>query len=379
MNCKLKTSTSKSRNSAVELLKIIAIIFIVTNHVVQTIHFIYEKDYLLDITRATTNIQYLILAILRYGGTIGNTIFFMCSAWFLLDNDKVNKKKILQMLMDIWVVSVVILAIVYCLRHGAVGMGTIVKQLFPTTFHNNWYMTCYLIFYPIHPFLNWIINKMSKVTLFRTVLISSFLYIGINYLMPDHFFTSYLIMWMIIYLIIAYIKYYLVDMSNNIKINLTFMGIGILGNCGMVLLTNYMGLRIGALSNMLLRWAVNCSPFTILMAIGMLNVARNIHFKSKVINYISSLSMLIYIIHENYLLRMYYRPLLWRRIYTYNGHKDLVLWTFITIAIVFGFGVVASIIYKNTIQKIVTKITNAIYPLLYKKYRKIEIILLKLH
>ena len=57
------------RNSSIELLKIVGIILIVISHVVQTLHsnndYVIKNDYILDISTATTNIQQLILTILR--------------------------------------------------------------------------------------------------------------------------------------------------------------------------------------------------------------------------------------------------------------------------------------------------------------------------
>ncbi|SEK38718.1 Acyltransferase family protein [Streptococcus equinus] len=337
------------------------------------------QDYILHISIATTNIQYLILAMLQSSGSFGNTIFFVCSAWFLLDSSKVNKKKMLQMLLDIWVVSIIIFIIVYFLRSGNIGLVMILKQIFPTTFQNNWYMTCYLLFYPIHPFLNWIIKKMDQKVLLKTSCILSFLYIGVNFVQDGHFFTSQLILWVTIYLMIAYMKYYLVDISNNIKINIRLFIVGFVGNYGIVALTNFLGLHISIFNDKLLRWGSNCSPFIILMVIGMLNIARNIHFESSVINNISKLSLLIYIIHENILLRTYYRPLMWQWVYTNMGYSHVLLQTFILTVIVFAFGLIASIIYRNTIQKCVTKFINATYPLLCREYVKFETLLLRLH
>ena len=145
------------RNSSIELLKIVGIILIVISHVVQTLHsnndYVIENDYILDISTATTNIQQLILTILRYSGALGNSIFFICSAWFLLDNDTVDKKKILHMLMNVWVISITILIAVYIIRGGNLQIKLIIKQILPTTFENNWYITCYLLFYPLYPLI----------------------------------------------------------------------------------------------------------------------------------------------------------------------------------------------------------------------------------
>ena len=182
------------RNSSIELLKIVGIILIVISHVVQTLHsnndYVIENDYILDISTATTNIQQLILTILRYSGSLGNSIFFICSAWFLLDNDKVDKKKILHMLMNVWVISITILIAVYIIRGGNLQIKLIIKQILPTTFENNWYITCYLLFYPLHPFLNRLIKSMEQKILLKSTLVLLFLYVGVNYILSGRFFSS---------------------------------------------------------------------------------------------------------------------------------------------------------------------------------------------
>lgn len=380
----IEQRTCKSRrNSSIELLKIFGIILIVISHVIQTLHsqntYLMANDYVLDISMATTDVQLLILALLRYSGVMGNTIFFCCSAWFLLDNDSVNKKKILQMLADVWAISIIILIIVYIARNGNIGLGLIIKQILPTTFENNWYITCYLIFYPLHPYLNWLIQKMEQRDLLRITLVLLFLYVCINYVLPGRFFSSAIVLWVSLYFTIAYMKYFLADLSNNVKINMFVFVISLGGHIGVVLLSNYLGLHFERFSRWILRWNSNCNPFLILMAISMLNIAKIVRFDNKIVNYISSLSLLIYVIHENILLRTFYRPLMWNYVYNQFGYEYVLAWMFVLVIIVFSFGLVTSIIYKNTIQKTVMIFCNWLYPILQKNYRKIEETILKLH
>lgn len=369
------------RNSSIELLKIIGIILVVTNHVVQTLcttsEYIMENDYVLDISMATTNIQYLILAFFQYSGMLGNTIFFICSAWFLVDNDKVSKEKILHILMDVWVISITILMLVYIIRGGNIGIKMIIKQIFPTTFENNWYITCYLIFYPLHPYLNCIIKKMEQKTLLRTTLTLLIMYVGVNYVLPGRFFSSIIILWVTLYFTIAYMKYFLIGLSNNIRVNILMLGIGFAGNTGIVLLTNFLGLKFGIFSDCLLRWNSNDNPFLLLAAVSMLNIAKYVHFENRIVNYISGLSLLIYLFHENLLLRTFYRPLMWNYVYNQFGYENILVWMFALVAIVFGFGLIASMIYERTIQKIVTIVCNWLYPILQKYYKRIETNILK--
>lgn len=373
----------KRRDSGIELLKIVGIILIVISHVVQTLHsnndYIIIKDYILDISTATINIQQLILTILRYSGALGNNIFFICSAWFLLDNDKVDKKKMLHMLMNVWVISITILIVVYIIRDGNLQIKLIIKQLLPTTFQNNWYITCYLLFYPLHPFLNRLIKSLEQKTLLKITLTLLFLYVCVNYVYFGSFFYSQIILWITLYFAIAYMKYYLVDLSNSVKFNILMFVVGFVGNIGVVCLTNFLGLHFEVFSNQLLRWNTSCSPFLLLIAISMLNLARSIRFKNNIVNYISSLSLHIYIIHENLLLRTFYRPQMWNYVYNQFGYENILIWTFVLVVIVFSFGLITSIIYRNTIEKIVTNICDWLYQILQKIYKKFESNILKFH
>lgn len=151
-----------TRESGIELLKIFAMFIIVIAHMVQTLTTpdpqLSYQGYVMDISRATTDVQTIILLILRHFGVFGNEIFFICSAWFLLKSDNYKKKKWFFMFLEIWVVSVLILIITYVSLHGNISKKILIKSIFPTTFANNWYLTCYLLFYPLHTVLNKVIK-----------------------------------------------------------------------------------------------------------------------------------------------------------------------------------------------------------------------------
>ena len=141
----------KVRKSGVELLKIFGIILVVISHVVQTLEYngtdlLGYNDFHIDLDVPTTNISILILSILRHSGHLGNSIFFLSSAWFLLESKKPNYKKILRMLGDIWVVSVLILLITLICDGERLQLIFILRSLFPTVCFNNWYATTYVIF-----------------------------------------------------------------------------------------------------------------------------------------------------------------------------------------------------------------------------------------
>lgn len=372
-----RQTDSQIRNSGIELLKIIAIALIVIFHVTQTLS--NNSDLFgFSLTTATTDISTFILILFKYFGSLGNIIFFVCSAWFLLESSKFNKRKWFFMLIEIWVVSVVIMLISLVIRHGNISFKLIIKSLFPTLFSNNWYLTCYLLFYPIHPFLNRIIKKMDKKQLFRASAALFVLYCCIHFIIDSAFFSSELIIWITIYFVMAYIKKYMDTFSISKKGNVIILLIGLLGYIGIAIVTNILGLKISFFREQMLRWANNYNPFLIMIAIALFNFFRNFKFRNRTINYISGLSLLIYIIHENIIFRTYFRPQMWTYVYQKYGHNKIVLWILILSVIVFAFALITSFVYDKTLRRFVRLFSDKLFSIIKTQYLKIESIVLKM-
>lgn len=292
---------------------------------------------------------------------LGNTIFFICSAWFLLKSSQYSKKKWFYMLSEIWIISIIILGITYIIYAGDISMKLCIKSIFPTLFANNWYMTCYLLFYPIHPLLNIVIRKMKKTELFRISLTMFIMYSCLDFIKSDLFFPSIIILWIAIYFLIAYMQLYMKEFSNDKKKNIIMLVIGSTGVILIAALTNILGLHISYMHDKMLKWATNCNPFLIVISIASFNIVRNIHFKNKIVNYISSLSLLIYIIHENLILRTYSRPYIVNCMYVTFGYKHIVIETLILSVLVFLFGLVASLLYDVLISRLVQLLSEKLY------------------
>ena len=365
-----------TRESGVELLKILAIFLIVISHVVQTLcsknNYISYQDYVLDLSTATTNIQHIILLLFHHFGVLGNTVFFACSAWFLLRSSRFNKRKCLFMLIEIWVISVTILVVTYMITGGKISAMIILKSIFPTLFANNWYLTCYLLFYPIHPLLNSVIKGLSKQHLFRISAAMFMLYCVFCFVYERWFFSSFIILWITIYFVLAYIQLYLVDFCNDLRKNFFLLLFSIAGFVGLIVLSEFLGLNISSLRNKMLHWWTNYNPFLIAQAIAMMNIARNIRFRNAAVNYISGLSMLIYIIHENLILRTYFRPYMIHYVYTEYGYDNIIMWVFILAFVIFAFGIICSMIYDKTLRKHVSKMCDCLYPIILKAYLFVE-------
>lgn len=70
-----------------------------------------------------------------------------------------------------------------------------------------------------------------------------------------------LLLWISVYLIVAYIKRYCMELYSSAKVNSILLLCGAAGAVGIVILTDLLGLKIAALSDQLLRWVSNFNLF----------------------------------------------------------------------------------------------------------------------
>lgn len=240
-------------------------------------------------------------------------------------------------------------------------------------------MTCYILFLFIYPWLNRLIAVVDQRQMLRIVSFLSFIWIGVNYFLNEWFYPSNLILWITIYFLIAYLKLYCTHAMTSLKVGKTLLALGIAGYIAQVVVTNYVGLYwFNTFFNKVLWWHSSCCPFYIMIAIGSIIIALQAEFKSPFVNYVSGLSMLIYLIHENKLFRTYTRPVIWQCLYVKYGHSHIVLQDLVFAFVLFLVSAIISAIYKETVQRLVAKISSKLYVLVSRFYARLECIILKL-
>ena len=188
----------------------------------------------------------------------------------------------------------------------------------------------------------------------------------------DDHFSSKIITWITIYYTIAFMKHNMHSQMMKNRTNLRLFLTGFVGTCGMVWLSNIVGSHWKIFQETPLIWNSNANPFIILMIIGVFNIFRTIKMQSKIINYISSLSLFIYIIHENILIRYLVRPALWDYFYKTFGYSHIIVLVFIQVFLIFAVSFLLSAIYMHTLHKAIVKLCKILYPKIALFYCKIE-------
>ena len=309
-----------------------------------------DSSYRLNFAIASTDPRMWILVMLKTLGQWGNVLFVICSAWFLCLSDRVSLNKVVKMVLEVFVVSVVLLALFLLLGLRPFAKD-IVKCLFPITFSNNWFITCYLLLYVIHPGLNWIFERLGKRGHAAAALSLFALYMLLPSLHAGHFYANDLFVMIAVYAVVAYGRFYLPEVLRSGKANRgAFLG-GIFGAALLVVLLELIGVHVDAFSDKVLHFCRFGDPLLFLSAFGLFNLLRGRPFTNAKVNRASGLMLLVYLIHENYVFKLYVRPCVWPWIYENLGYGLLFVWLAIFSFALFAVSLIAAVLYAKTLGK----------------------------
>ena len=366
--------TIKERNSSIELLKLLAILLIGINHVVMSI----PADYGFVIGEATENLNVFVLTIFRHFGAIGNVIFMICSSWFLIDSDSVKVKKISHLVIDIWVFGVTVLLAFLVFGGFSIPLGDKVKSLFPTTFCNNWYCTCYILIYAAHRILNMIIRGLSQKRLLCLTIVLSILYFAYATVSWSFWFYSHLMCFVTVYILVGYVKLYAKNAVNNKRLNIRLMLICLVLLLVSEITLNALGLHIGMFSSRTTALVKNGNPIIVLLALSLFGLFSNTWFTNRVINRLSGVSLMVYVFHENILIAKYLRPWIWSKIYERFGSDLVVVHTLVYAFCLLCISFAVGLLYSLTLQKLMHTISEIIVDRICRLYLLIETKILRL-
>lgn len=311
------------------------------------------------------------LVLFKYFGQLGNDIFIVCSSWFLLSSNKTKLNKALKIIMDSFIISVLFLG-AFIVAGYPLSASEIVKNIIPITMNNNWFVGCYIIFYAIHPLLNYAIKNLSRQQLLKWNIIFLISYCGINLIISDRYYYTQVVGFIVIYFFTAYMKNYMKGFYSSGRQNCKLLVFGICGLLAMILLTDILGLKIAVFSSYLTAWSTIINPFIIMIAIALFNIANKFNFYVKSINYLSSLSLFIYMIHANRIIMDYLKMEIFGWICNNLSYRYILLWVLIIGLILLISSTLISAVYKQTLGKITGYLSNKTGKVTYKLFSFID-------
>lgn len=192
------------RNSNIELLRLIAMFFIVAGHYL-------SYSGLIENVRG---INQVFAFLIGSGARISVSLFLMIGIWFMVDA-KPSAERILRLYWEIWFYGVSI-TLVLLLIGAPVSKMSLIRALFPFFFRSTWFGTAYISLLLLSPFLNRVFS-LGREKLEKLIIILSIIIIPITAI--SGFADTWLVVisWFIyMYLMVGYYKRY---MHSKVHIN----------------------------------------------------------------------------------------------------------------------------------------------------------------
>lgn len=289
----------KTRDSNLELLRIISIVLIIIGHVTWETNWHFSHIGIGHLNAIES---------LWIGGKLGVNIFALISAYFISTRTKFKVESIVRLWVEVLFYSWVILAISFIFRFHTLNAHNILKSFLPISFNGYWFITVYFFLYLIHPVLNQLIKVLDKKK-YLFLLLVGFMYLFVF----ATFFRNNTagsgdtwITLVYVYFLGAYIrKYDLVSYFKDKKVWLVIgIGIQLVLMVMSIIAINYVQAKgiMGFNPRHYAALIMGNSPFQLIMSTLVFLLFANIRIKhNKLINLYASATLGVYMMHTNYL------------------------------------------------------------------------------
>ena len=347
-----ETDRETDRQSNIELLRIVVMAMIVGCHFATHGGFHYDSH--------TITIPRLWWNFIEMGGNFGSDVFIIISAYFLINNRNLENspKKIVKLWGQIFFYSVFSFFVAFLLGKGDTSLKNIIKTLFPITFDNWWFASTYFVMYLIHPYLNRLLQSLSKEVYQKLILFAFFIWSIIPTFTTSSFQSNKLIEFTLLYAIAGYIKIY--GFQSNIaskswfKLWLFSSALTYL-SCVIFL---FLGTKFEFFSSHSLYFYRRNSVLTIFRAVTFFMMFLTMDLGvNHLINKVASATFGVYLLHESNLLRLF----LWKNVFHNADFQNSVLIIPYSLTVVLIVYIVCTLIELCRIRFVEKPILKVVY------------------
>lgn len=318
-----------SRNSNIELLRIVCILIIVAHHF--SIHPKWDFDY------GRITINRVFLQSLCIGGKLGVNCFLLISGYFLVE----KKNRSLESIIKIWL-QMLFYAILIPLSAWAFGQHQItakelISMIIPVTAGIWNYASAYFVLMLFVPFYNRLLQCMSRKEFERLLWMFFCFWCIIPTITGRSFESNYLIWMFVVYSVGAYIRIYPNKLTEDVKSALIGVAASFLLYLFSVLILDVLGMHILFFANSVreIRFGQMQMLPCVLLSISLFLLFKNLNIRnSRTVNMLAKGVFGIYLIHEHYLVRNW----LWNRLFQNSKYYDdprLIFICFLAVITVF--------------------------------------------
>jgi len=337
----------EKRNSRIELLRMLAMLFIVLSH--YTVH-----NGIRNFTLPLGFNRFLLETTTL--GNLGVIIFVIIMGYFSIKQKEPFKfKKFILLILETVFYSVFIYLVFILLDHKHLSIKLLTKSIFPITFKGYWFMTTYIVLYIFTPYLNKFINSMTKKENTTFLNIGILLFSIINTLTGQNFYGNELIQFILFYSLGAYLSKYKDNFFSKKKNSLITVLITILILISSVIIIDLLGTKYLVFRSYSTYLFKRTSIVCILLGTSIFSLFNQKETHNKFINILSSSVLGVYLISDN----SHIRKVLWiniLKVCNYVEKSSLIIHMLISVLLVYIICLLIDLIRKHTLEKLISKL-----------------------
>lgn len=336
--------TMKERNSSLELLRIIAMLFIIVHH--------YSIHGNIQVDEISFSINKIILEIVRLGN-LGVVIFVMITGYYMISS-KYDLKKLIRIYCPTLFYSILIYCLTIVFGEEIVTPVNIIRTCLPIIFAKYWFMTAYTILFLLVPYINMVIKQLSIKQQIVLISLMFGLWSIIPTFTPSTMYSSEVIQFVMYYIIGASIRLNKEHIQKNIKYNSYAVAL-----LSAALIVSSVILEYTKLEEGTYFYDGSSSVIILLAATIVIKFVTMKPFTNKFINTIAASTFGVYLIHDNYCVRSF----LWGSVFSNDKYVEsnvLILHMLIATVAVFSVCTVVEHIRRILMSKTENRLVDFI-------------------
>lgn len=356
----MNTST---RNSGIELLRLLAVTGIVAHHYV-----LYNA---FDVNGKPWSINKAFLELVFSPlGKLGVVIFFIISAWFLCPKDLGFKNCIKR----VWLLErevlfwSLMLGASFSLLDSSFSMKSLMFSFIPIVSGQWWYVTSYVVFLLIAPFLTKGLRSLSQRDHQRLCILMLVMWSLISGLLPKVKLDmdGTVILFMFLYVLVSYWRWYGQPFTRLLSWQLFMAGyvitlvltlLAVIAQMTFIPSLDVQAVTIGK------AWSIQ----VLLMGFGLFSIFLNLHFSSRTINFLSRSAFAVYLLTEYPAMR----ALLWSQLFNLSRVFYSPYLPLIALETIFGIAalcILADLIRRGLFYLIIGRHPGCTFEFIWRKW-----------
>ena len=294
----------KKRNSHIELLRLISIVLIIVSH--YCVHGVgIELIYEMNAGYPRFLLEFLVL------GNLGTILFVLITGYYLIHSIKVQWKKILRLILQVFFYSSICYIGVLLLGKEKLDIHTAFQCFLPIAHKEYWFLSCYVVLYFFHPYINRLLTSFKRREYLILIGSMFFLFSICSLITDSDYYGNQLIQFILYYAIGGYLALY-PDTILRVGKRRYWIMIG----CTFIVLFYILLMDPFTLSHPFYKpYSIyllsRTSPFAILFCVSFFDLfIEKRPYSSKLINFISPCILGVYLISDN----RFFKSFLWNSI-----------------------------------------------------------------